>query len=197
MSATAPTFGTDGIIRRMTALLSAADVAAFWRDAGPRRWFAKNESFDADFKARFENAHHLAATGALDHWAADAEGALALLVLLDQFPRNAWRGSGRMFATDGKALGIAQAAIDAGLDRQIEPALRPFFYMPFMHSESLADQERSVLLCGELDPNTQRFAVLHRDIVARFGRFPHRNQVLGRSSTPPEQQFLDDGGFAG
>ncbi|WP_442286553.1 DUF924 family protein [Variovorax sp. M-6] len=197
MSATAPTFGTGGIIRRMNALPSAADVAAFWRDAGPSRWFAKNEAFDAEFKARFETAHHLAATGALDHWAADAEGALALLVLLDQLPRNAWRGSGRMFATDGKALGIAQAAIDAGLDRQIEPALRPFFYLPFMHSESLADQERSVLLCGELDPNTQRFAVLHRDIVARFGRFPHRNQVLGRSSTPQEQQFLDDGGFAG
>ena len=181
----------------MTDLPSPATVAAFWRDAGPGRWFAKDDAFDADFKARFEATHHLAATGALDHWAADAQGALALLVLLDQLPRNAWRGSGHMFATDGKARAIAQAAIDAGFDQQVEPALRPFFYLPFMHSESLADQERSVELNRSLDANTQRFAVLHRDIVKRFGRFPHRNAALGRLSTPEEQRFLDEGGFSG
>lgn len=181
----------------MNALPSPGEVTAFWRDAGPRRWFAKNEAFDAEFKARFEPAHHLAAAGALDHWAADAEGALALLLLLDQLPRNAWRGSGRMFATDGRALAVAQAAIAAGFDQQVEPALRPFFYLPFMHSESLADQERSVLLCRALDDNTQRFALLHRDIVARFGRFPHRNAALKRRSTAEEQKFLDDGGFSG
>ena len=197
MSAAAATFGADGIIRRMNTLPSPGDVTAFWRDAGPRRWFAKNDDFDAQFKARFEAAHHLAATGALDHWASDADGALALLVLLDQLPRNAWRGSGHMFATDGKALAVAQAALAAGFDRQVEPGLRPFFYLPFMHSESLAEQQRSVELCSALDDNTQRFAVLHRDIVARFGRFPHRNAALGRRSTPEEQQFLDQGGFAG
>ena len=181
----------------MNALPTAQDVARFWRDAGPNRWFAKDDAFDAEFKSRFEAAHHAAATGALDPWASDAEGALALLVLLDQFPRNAWRGSGHMFATDGKARAIASAAIDAGLDRQVEPALRPFFYLPFMHSESLADQERSVALNAALDANTQRFAVLHRDIIARFGRFPHRNEVLGRRATAEEQKFLDEGGFTG
>ncbi|MDM0073855.1 DUF924 family protein [Variovorax sp. J2P1-59] len=181
----------------MNALPSAQDVVRFWCDAGPDRWFAKDDAFDIEFKARFETAHHAAATGALDHWAAEAEGALALLVLLDQLPRNAWRGSGHMFATDGKARAIAAVAIDAGLDRQVDTALRPFFYLPFMHSESLADQERSVALNAALDANTQRFAVLHRDIIARFGRFPHRNDTLGRRTTADEQKFLDDGGFAG
>ena len=193
VSATSPFCAAgDGIIRRMTTapLPSAHEVAAFWRDAGPSRWFTKDEAFDAEFKARFEAAHHAAATGALDAWASEAEGALALLVLLDQFPRNAWRGSAHMFATDGKARAIARAALEAGLDRQVDDALRPFFYLPFMHSESLADQERSVALNASLDANTQRFAVLHRDIIARFGRFPHRNAVLGRASTPEEVEFL-------
>ncbi|SEA56840.1 DUF924 family protein [Variovorax sp. YR216] len=181
----------------MKALPTAHDVVRFWQEAGPSRWFDKNDAFDAEFKSRFEDAHHAAATGALDAWAADAEGALALIVLLDQFPRNAWRGSGHMFATDGKALAIARAAIDAGHDRRVDPPLRPFFYLPFMHSESLAEQERSVALNAELDANTQRFAVLHRDLIARFGRFPHRNRMLGRSTTPEEQAYLDGGGFAG
>ena len=181
----------------MDALPSSLDVVDFWREAGPKRWFAKNDAFDAEFKSRFEAAHHAAATGALDHWADDAEGALALLVLLDQFPRNAWRGSGHMFATDGKALAIARAAVDAGLEQKMEAVLHPFFYLPFMHSESLADQERSVLLCGKLDANTLRFARMHRDIIARFGRFPHRNEVLGRETTAEERGFLDEGGFAG
>jgi uncharacterized protein (DUF924 family) len=181
----------------MNTLASAHDVAGFWRDAGPRRWFAKDDAFDAEFKARFEAAHHAAATGALDHWASDAEGALALLVLLDQFPRNAWRNSAHMFATDGKARAVASAAVDAGLDRQVDAALRPFFYLPFMHSEAPADQERSVALNAALDPDTQRYAVHHRDIIARFGRFPHRNKVLGRDTTPDERKFLDEGGFTG
>lgn len=181
----------------MNKLPTAQDVVRFWHEAGPGRWFDKNEAFDAEFKSRFEGAHHAAATGALDGWAADAEGALALLVLLDQFPRNAWRGSGHMFATDGKALAIAHAAIDAGHDRQVDLQLRPFFYLPFMHSESLADQERSVALNAELDANTQRFALLHRDLIARFGRFPHRNTMLGRRTTPEEQAYLDGGGFSG
>ncbi len=181
----------------MNTLPRAPDIVRFWHEAGPQRWFAKDDAFDAEFTSRFEAVHHAAATGALDGWAADAEGALALLILLDQFPRNAWRGSGHMFATDGKARAIASGAIDAGFDRQVAPSLRPFFYLPFMHSESLADQERSVALNAELDADTQRFAVLHRDIVARFGRFPHRNPMLGRSTTPEERQFLDEGGFSG
>ncbi|MDR6535227.1 DUF924 family protein [Variovorax soli] len=178
-------------------LPSSHEIAAFWRDAGPARWFAKDDAFDAEFKSRFEAAHHAAAACRLDGWAREAEGALALLVLLDQFPRNAWRGSAHMFATDGKARAIAHAAIEAGFDRQVDDALRPFFYLPFMHSESMADQERSVALNAALDANTQRYAALHRDIIARFGRFPHRNPMLGRETTPEEQTFLDQGGFAG
>jgi len=179
------------------AVPSARDVVGFWSEAGPERWFAKNDAFDADFISRFAEAHQAAARGELDHWAADAQGALALLVLLDQFPRNTWRGNAHMLATDGKALAVAKQAIEAGFDRQCEPVLQRFFYLPFMHSEVLAEQERSVELNAALDDNTQRFAVLHRDIVARFGRFPHRNRMLGRASTPEEQKFLDEGGFAG
>lgn len=178
-------------------LPTARDVVGFWRQAGPERWFAKNEAFDAQFRERFLAAHEAAARGELDHWAQGAEGALALLVLLDQFPRNTWRGNARMLATDAKALAIARQAIEAGLDLKTDEELRRFFYLPFMHSESLDDQQRSVELNAALDANTQRFAVLHRDIIARFGRFPHRNKLLGRTSTAEEQRFLDEGGFAG
>ncbi|RZI91306.1 MAG: DUF924 domain-containing protein [Variovorax sp.] len=180
-----------------TELPSAHDVAAFWREAGPARWFKKDERFDSEFKARFEAAHRAAANGQLEAWSGTAEGALALLLLLDQFPRNCFRDSAQSFATDAKARAVADAAIAAGLDQEVEPALRAFFYLPFMHSESLADQERSVALNDALDDNTRRFAVLHRDIVARFGRFPHRNAVLGRESTPEEERFLAEGGFSG
>ncbi len=176
---------------------SPEDVVAFWRDAGPRRWFAKDDAFDADFKHRFAAAHEAAAAGAFDGWTATANGSLALLILLDQFPRNAFRDTARMFATDAKARGIADAAIAAGHDRAVDAEMRRFFYLPFMHSETLAEQERSVKLCSALDPETLRFAVLHRDIIARFGRFPHRNPMLGRSTSAEEQQFLDQGGFKG
>ncbi|CAN7383022.1 DUF924 family protein [Variovorax paradoxus] len=178
-------------------LPTARDIVGFWRQAGPERWFAKNEAFDAQFRERFLAAHEAAARGELDHWAQGAEGALALLVLLDQFPRNTWRGNARMLATDAKALAIARQAIEAGLDLKTDEELRRFFYLPFMHSESLDDQQRSVELNAALDANTQRFAVLHRDIIARFGRFPHRNRLLGRTSSAEEQRFLDEGGFAG
>lgn len=177
---------------------SAQAVVDFWREAGPQKWFKKDEAFDAQFKSRFEAAHEAAARGALDDWAADAQGALALLVLLDQYPRNAFRNSARTYATDAKAISIARSAMDAGLDKKIDdPALRAFFYLPFMHSESLADQERSVVLCEHAAPDNLRYAKHHRDIVARFGRFPHRNALLGRKTTPEEQQFLDEGGFTG
>ena len=178
-------------------LPTARDVAGFWRDAGPERWFAKNDAFDAEFGTRFLAAHEAVAQGELSHWAKEPDGALALLVLLDQFPRNTFRGQARAFATDPMALAVAREAIEAGLDLQIDEELRRFFYLPFMHSESLADQERSVELNAALDANTQRFAVLHRDIIARFGRFPHRNKLLGRTSSAEEQRFLDEGGFAG
>ena len=181
-----------------TSELSAQAVVDFWREAGPQKWFRKDEEFDAQFKARFEAAHEAAAAGALDGWADSPQGALALMVLLDQLPRNAWRNSARMYATDAKAVAIARKAVDAGFDMQIDdPGLRAFFYLPFMHSESLDDQERSVELCRNAGADNLRYAIHHRDIVARFGRFPHRNAVLGRESTAEERKFLDEGGFAG
>jgi uncharacterized protein (DUF924 family) len=176
---------------------SPADVVTFWREAGPKRWFRKDESFDADFRSRFLHCHEAAVRGELDSWAGDAESALALLILLDQFPRNAFRGTARMFESDAKARDIAVGAIAAGYDNAIEPDLRNFLYLPFMHSENLADQDRAVALTRRLGDDPLRYALLHRDIVARFGRFPHRNAVLGRATTPEEQRFLDDGGFAG
>ena len=173
------------------------DVLAFWREAGPERWFRKDDVFDAEFRARFLAAHEPAVQGEFDHWSTRAEGALALLILLDQFPRNAFRGSPRMFESDSKALAIARLALQAGFDMEVEPDLRNFFYLPFMHSEQLNDQDLAVQLAGKLGGEALRFAIVHRDIIARFGRFPHRNALLGRTTTPEEQRFLEDGGFAG
>jgi uncharacterized protein (DUF924 family) len=182
-------------------LPSPSDVVAFWRDAGPAKWYAKDVSFDAEITARFEPAHHAAARGELAHWAESWEGALALLLLLDQFPRNIWRGSAHAFATDPLARAIAHAAIEAGHDTACDPALRVFFYMPLEHSEALEDQDLCVTLCQSLDAASgsdwSRWAIMHRDIIVRFGRFPHRNAMMGRESTAEELAFLDAGGFAG
>ena len=180
------------------SLPDARTVLAFWRNAGPDRWFRKDDAFDAEFKTRFEAAHHAAARCELDAWMTTAEGALALVLLLDQLPRNAWRGSGHMYATDGKALQVARAAVDAGLDKQIgDEQMRAFFYLPFMHSENVADLDRCVALCGAIATDNVRFAKHHREIIRRFGRFPHRNAVMGRESTPQEERFLAEGGFSG
>ena len=179
-------------------MTTPVDVVGFWRMAGPEKWFAKNRAFDQAIALRFEAAHHAAARGEHDSWIATPEGALALLILLDQFPRNLFRDSSHAFATDGKARAVAKTAIGEGFDAQLEPALAPFFYMPLMHSEDLGDQEQCVVLCEALGAKqTLDYAKLHRDIIARFGRFPHRNPVLGRQTTAEEQAFLDEGGFAG
>jgi uncharacterized protein (DUF924 family) len=177
--------------------VTPTDVVAFWREAGPARWFCKDAAFDDEFRARFLVAHEAATGGKLDGWAQHAQGALGLLILLDQFPRNAFRGTPRMFESDGKAREIARRAVAAGLDAQVEADLRNFCYLPFMHSEQLADQDLGVALARKLGDETLRHAVMHRDIIERFGRFPHRNAVLGRTTTPEEQRFLDDGGFGG
>lgn len=182
----------------MTApLATAADVLAFWRDAGPSRWYRKDEAFDRDFRDRFLATHEAAARGELDDWLATPQGALALCILLDQFPRNAFRGSPRMFASDAKAREIARSALASRFDQQVDGELRQFFIMPFMHSEELADQELCVRLARDLSTDTLRHAVEHRDIIERFGRFPHRNAVLGRATSVEEQRFLDEGGFGG
>jgi uncharacterized protein (DUF924 family) len=175
----------------------AAEIVRFWRDAGPKFWFVKDETFDGRCRG-FEAEHHAAARGELSAWEMDAEGALALLILLDQLPRNIFRNSPHAFATDSLAQAIAVRAHDRGFDSATDSALRFFFYMPFEHAEDLAMQERCVTLFTNLgDAEYLKFAILHRDIIARFGRFPHRNAILGRKSTVDELQFLADGGFAG
>lgn len=182
------------------ARLTPDEVIAFWREAGPPRWFAKDNAFDAEIRARFEDLHHAAARGERADWAWHWQGSLALLLLLDQFPRNLYRGSAHAFATDPLALGIARTALAAGHDRQAPADLRVFFYLPFEHSEALADQRLCVELCEALDrdgSDWSNWARMHQDIIARFGRFPHRNAALGRTSSPEEQAFLDEGGFSG
>lgn len=176
---------------------AAAAVVRFWRDAGPARWFRKDEAFDAQFRERFLALHERAAAGELDHWAAHAQGALALLILLDQFPRNAFRGSARMYASDTQAQRIARSAAARGLDMQVPLALRNFMYLPLMHAENAADHELSVAKTAPLGGEPHRFALHHRDIIGRFGRFPHRNALLGRGSTAEELEFLAAGGFGG
>jgi uncharacterized protein (DUF924 family) len=176
---------------------AAQDLVAFWREAGPSRWYRKDTAFDRAFRDRFLATHEAAARGELDAWAATAGGALALCIVLDQFPRNAFRGSARMFATDAKARDVARAAIQGRFDRQVDAELRQFLVMPFMHSEDLSDQDLCVRLAADLPTDTLRHALQHREIIERFGRFPHRNAVLGRATTVEEQRFLDEGGFSG
>jgi uncharacterized protein (DUF924 family) len=174
------------------------DVTAFWRAAGRQKWFRKDAAFDREIKARFLARHEAAAAGRLSDWEATPDGALALLLLLDQFPRNMFRGSARAFATDPLARAVAERAIAHGFDAGAAGAERIFFHLPFMHSENLADQERSLALWRQSDDGESgKFAEIHADIIRRFGRFPHRNAVLGRTTTPEEQTFLDAGGFAG
>lgn len=176
---------------------SAEAVIAFWKQAGPKRWFAKDEGFDRDFRDRFNAVHMQAARRELEGWLTTADGALALLILLDQYPRNAFRGTAHMFATDPLARFYARKMVDAELDQQVEPQLRAFCYLPFEHSEDPQDQQRSLALNQQLDARTYHWAKEHADIIERFGRFPHRNGVLGRASTDEELAFLKAGGFAG
>lgn len=176
---------------------SAEAVIAFWKQAGPKRWFAKDEAFDTAFRDSFHATHMQAARRELEDWLTTVDGALALLILLDQYPRNAFRGTAHMFATDPLARLYARKMVDAGLDQQVEPQLRAFCYLPFEHSEDPQDQQRSLALNQQLDASTYHWAKEHADIIERFGRFPHRNGVLGRASTDEELAFLKAGGFAG
>jgi len=178
--------------------IKPADIVAFWRAAGPKRWFEKDTAFDDDIRRRFLGAHEAAAAGQLSAWEANAEGALALLILLDQFPRNMFRGGARAYATDPLARAVAAGALLHGFDAQVPAALRTFFYLPFMHSEDIADQEKALAFYrARNDADSLKWAQEHADIIRRFGRFPHRNAALGRATTPEEQAFLDSGGFAG
>jgi uncharacterized protein (DUF924 family) len=178
--------------------MTAGQIVAFWTASGRKRWFAKDAAFDAEIRERFEGLHHRAARRELDDWEDTAEGALALLLLLDQVPRNIYRGSAHAFATDPLARAVAKRVLGLHLDAAFDSSLRNFFYTPLEHSEYLEDQELCVRLCEGLgDPDLLKWAMLHRDIILRFGRFPHRNTCLGRTNTPEETAFLQSGGFAG
>jgi uncharacterized protein (DUF924 family) len=183
--------------RAPVATAEGDPVVSFWREAGPALWFAKDSSFDRRFRERFLALYDEAARGAHAGWLATANGALGLVLLLDQFPRNAFRGTPRMYSTDAMARDAAAAALDAGHHHAVEAQLRLFFCLPFAHSENPADQNRSVALARDLGEPHLSHAEHHRDIIRRFSRFPHRNPILGRGMTPEEQRFLDEGGYAG
>jgi len=179
-------------------IASADAVLAFWREAGHDKWFKKDTAFDEAIRRRFLETYEAAAAGQLNDWEESREGALALVIVLDQFPRNMFRDSARAFAADHVARGVADRAMKFGFDLATPVDERAFFYLPFEHSEQLADQERCCALFRATgDADLLKWAELHADIIRRFGRFPHRNAVLGRTTTAEEQAFLDSGGFAG
>lgn len=180
----------------MTRLLAPSDVVGFWKAAGPPRWYKKSDAFDAAVREALGEAHFAAARRELDGWMQTAEGALGLLILLDQVPRNIFRGTAHQFATDALARAFCRDGIARGYPGAFEPELRQFLLMPLMHSEALADQDALLPLVADM-PETLKFAHVHRDIIVRFGRFPHRNAALGRETTAEEQAFLDQGGFGG
>lgn len=179
------------------AAADPADVVGFWRAAGRDKWFNKDDAFDAAFRDRYLAQHIAAAARVLDGWLATPDGALALLILTDQLPRNAFRGTGHMYATDSLARHFARRALAAGQDEGFETEMRLFFYLPFGHSEELADQDLAVSLFERLGEPWLAHAEEHRRIIRRFGRFPHRNPMLGRETTDDEAAFLASGGFQG
>ncbi|MFG1391804.1 DUF924 family protein [Xanthobacter agilis] len=186
----------------MTASDTPGAVLSWWRQAGRARWFGGGPDFDAQVRTRLLPTHGEAAAGHLDGWAADASGAAALLILLDQVPRNVFRGTARAFATDDAARAVAARAIARGFDADpalnAAPSLRGFFYLPFMHAEDAACQARCVdLYRAAGDADGLAYALIHQEAIARFGRFPHRNPILGRAMTADEQAYLDAGGFTG
>jgi uncharacterized protein (DUF924 family) len=174
------------------------DVLAFWRQAGPDKWFEKDAAFDEEIRTRFLETYEAAAANRLNGWEAAPESALSLIIVLDQFPRNMFRGSPRAFAADPLARAVADRALTRGFDRDMALTDRQFLYLPFEHSETPADQDRCCALFRATgDADLLKWAEQHADIIRRFGRFPHRNAVLGRATTAQEQTFLDGGGFKG
>ena len=172
-------------------------VLAFWRDAGPNRWYSRDDDFDVEVCGRFLGVWHAAIGGELASWEESDDGALALVIVLDQFPRNMFRGHPGTYASDALARDVARRAIARGVDQRVDPIMREFFYLPFMHSEELADQIRCIELSRQAGlVESAKWAKHHADIIRRFGRFPHRNAILGRENTPEEQTFLDEGGFS-
>lgn len=181
MSANHDTPDADGVLR-------------FWFDEHPKDWFVKNPDFDAEIRRRFLGLHERAAAGRLALWTDTPRSCLALIIVLDQFPRNLFRGSAQAFATDAQARAAARVMLARGWDKAMTQPEQLFAYLPFEHSESLVDQELSCRLMKDFEPEQYRYAVRHREIIERFGRFPHRNDSLGRQSTPAEIEFLKQPG---
>ena len=176
----------------------AASVLEFWQNAGPKAWFAKSDEFDTSIRQQFGVLHEKAASNELSAWEDQPDSALALILILDQFSRNLFRNDARAFAQDELCLKIAKSSLSQNFDAKVDPSLKQFYYMPLMHSESILDQRHCVRLFHAANlPDNLKFAILHRDIIERFGQFPHRNSVLGRPISPTERSFLDGGGFSG
>lgn len=177
------------------------EVLAFWfEESSPAQWFQKNDAFDTDIKERFYVTYEMAASGLCEDWKKDADGCLALCLVLDQFPRNMFRNDSRAFETDSAALLVAKEAIHKGFDQILTPVKRRFLYLPFEHSEDLQNQKRSVELFKSMkdsDPLGYEYALRHKDVIEKYGRFPHRNKVLCRDNTPAEEEYLKapDAGF--
>lgn len=174
----------------------AEAVLDYWfKTLKPEQWWVKDETLDAEIGAKFGDLLKQLAQGVPEDWLASPRGTLAAVIVLDQFSRNIHRGTAQAFGNDGAALDLAKAAVARGDDQAVATGERTFFYLPFEHSEDLTDQDRSVALFAALgDPNTIDFAERHRAIIARFGRFPHRNALYGRTSTPEEEAFLKEPG---
>ena len=172
------------------------EILDFWTGIGPQGWYAVDAAVDDTIRHRFGDLWEEAREGGFADWQASPEGALAYLVLTDQFPRNMFRGDARAFATDSRALACARRALDGHFDDHVEGEIRQFFWLPFMHSEDPADQARSVAIFREKMPGSHVLhARAHAEVIRRFGRFPYRNAALGRQTTPEEAQFLDAGGY--
>ncbi len=175
-----------------------AGILAFWREAGPDRWYKRDDAFDAEIRDHYYDLWRTAAAGELSSWDASDDGTLALVILLDQFPRNMFRGDALTYSSDALARETARRALARGVDARVDPELREFLYLPFMHSEHLPDQLHCIELFRKVgDVEQLKYAEHHADIIRRFGRFPHRNPILGRAMTAEEQAFLDQGGFTG
>ncbi len=170
------------------------EVIKFWfEETLPQQWFQKYDAFDDDIKERFMVTYDMARKGLCSDWAKDADGVLALCLVLDQFPRNMFRGSPKAFETDDVALEIVKKALNKGFDCLLSPEKRRFIYIPFMHSENISDQKRSVSLFETMkdsDPISYEYALKHLEVIERFGRFAHRNAVLGRKSSADELEYL-------
>lgn len=181
-------------------MVSPDDVLNFWLDeVGESRWYAQDDALDAEITKRFKSAWEGACDGRFSLWLTYPNGALAYIILTDQFPRNMFRGQGKAFASDRASLAAAKAAVDRGWDMRIDEPARQFFYLPMMHSENLCDQERCVRLMFQRMPVAGQGNLLHarahREVIRLFGRFPYRNEALSRATTVSEADYVSSGGY--